>query len=55
MMNFTGDMFEIALPGADHGGHVVNVTVMFERGPCSRETIASFTGEYTNILCVRVL
>ncbi len=44
-MSFTGDMFEIALPGVD-GGHVVNVTVMFESGPCSRATIASFTGEY---------
>ena len=44
MMSFTGDMFEIALPGVD-GGHVVNVTVMFERGPCTSAAIASFTGE----------
>ncbi len=44
MVNFTGDMFEIALPGVE-GGHVVNVTVMFERGPCTSSMVASFTGE----------
>ncbi len=44
MMSFTGDMFEIALPGVD-GGHVVNVTVLFERGPCTSAAIASSTGE----------
>ncbi len=44
IMSFTGDMLEIALPGVD-GGHIVNVTVMFERGQCSSATIASYTGE----------
>ena len=51
MMSFTGDMFEIALPGVD-GGHVVNVTVVFERGPCTSSAIASYTGE---ICCACVL
>ncbi len=44
VMSFSGDMFEIALPGAD-GGHVVNVNVMFERGPCTSSVMNSFTGE----------
>ncbi|XP_064393493.1 mucin-2-like [Halichondria panicea] len=42
MVNFTRDMFEIALAGAD-GGHLVNVTVMFARGQCTSSTMASFT------------
>ena len=44
MVNFTRDMFEIALAGAD-GGHLVNVTVMFARGQCTSSTMASSTGE----------
>ncbi len=50
MMNFTRDMFEIALPGAD-GGHLVNVTMMFARGQCTSSTMASFTGEGYLPLC----
>ncbi len=51
MMSFTGDLFEIALPGVD-SGHVVNVTVVLERGPCTSAAIASFTGIQAIIIII---
>ena len=41
---FTGDYFDINLPGAE-GGDVVSVTVTFENGTCMRSTSANFTGK----------
>ncbi len=41
---FTGDYFDINLPGAE-GGDVVSVTVTFENGTCMSSTSANYAGE----------
>ena len=46
LVTFTGDHFEIDLPGAEEGRENVSVNVEFVYGQCMSSIAADFTGEW---------